>query len=63
MFLFLCQQLSALVAFLTIHWQAMANLLLSCGDSHSEPHNLSTQLSRFPLVGHYHTVLSSFVST
>ena len=48
----LCQQHSALVAWL---WQTMANLFLSHGDSDSELHNLSTQLARFPLVGHYHT--------
>ena len=37
-----------------MHWQAMADLFLSCGDSDSELQNLSTQLTRFPLVGHCH---------
>ena len=37
-----------------MHWRAMADLLLSHGDSDSELQNLSTQLSRFLLAGHYH---------
>ena len=36
-----------------LHWQALANLLLSCGDSEAELQNLSTQLSRFPFAGRY----------
>ena len=37
-----------------MHWWAMADLFLSHGDSDSELHNLSTQLTSLPLVGHYH---------
>ena len=33
---------------------AKADLFLFCGDSDSELQNLSTQLTRFPLVGRYH---------
>ena len=55
MFLLLCQQLSPLVGWLTMHWQAMLNLFLSHRDSDSELHILSTQLTSFPLAGHYHT--------
>ena len=55
MFSRLCQQLSATATWPAMHWQAMANLFLSHGDSDSELHNLSTQLARFPLVGCYHT--------
>jgi hypothetical protein len=41
-----------------MHWQAIADLFLSCGgDSDSELHYLSTQLARFPLAGHYHANL------
>ena len=36
-------------------WQAIANVFLSHGDSDSELHNLSTQLTRLPLASHYHT--------
>ena len=51
----LCCLLSALtVAWPVMHWRAMADLFLSCGDSDSELHNLSTQLARFPQVGCYH---------
>jgi hypothetical protein len=32
-----------------------ADLFLPCGDSDSELQNLSTQLSKFPLAGCYHT--------
>jgi hypothetical protein len=53
-FLCLHQQLSAPVAWLAMHWRAMANMFLSHGDSDSELQNLSTQLTRFPLVGRYH---------
>jgi hypothetical protein len=42
------------VAWLAMHWQAMANLFLSSGNSDSELHNFSTKLDRFPLAGHYH---------
>ena len=41
----LCQQLSAPAAWPAMHWRAMANLFLSHGDSDSELHNLSTQLT------------------
>jgi hypothetical protein len=51
----LCCLLSALtVAWPVMHWRGMADLLLSCGDSDSELHNLSTQLARFPLSSCYH---------
>jgi hypothetical protein len=45
--------LSPLGVWLAMHWQAVANLLLSHGDTDSKLQNLSTQLTRFPLVGHY----------
>jgi hypothetical protein len=48
-----CPQLSASVAWLAMHWWAKANLFLSHGDSDFELHNLSTQLSRYPLVSRY----------
>ena len=48
------QQLSALWGWPDIFWQAMADLLLSHGDSDSELQNLSTHLSRFQLVGCYY---------
>ena len=42
-----------------LHWclcpGGLADLFLSHGGSDSELHNLSTQLARFPLAGHYHT--------
>jgi hypothetical protein len=50
-----CGCASALGALLAVYWQAMANLFLSCGDSDSELHNISTQHTRFPLASHYHT--------
>ena len=50
----LCCLLSAPVGWLAMHWWAMADLFLSHGDSDLELHNLSTQLAKFPLVGHYH---------
>jgi hypothetical protein len=34
-----------LVFWPAMHWQAMSNLFLSQGGSHSELHNLSTQLA------------------
>jgi hypothetical protein len=50
------QLLSALVGWLAMHWQAMTGLFLSHRDSLiSELQNLSTQLTKFPLAGHYHT--------
>ena len=51
MLLLLCL---SLVVWPAMHWQAMVYLFLSHGDSDSELHNLSTQLTRFPLVGHYY---------
>jgi hypothetical protein len=36
--------------------QLLIVFFLSHGDSDSELHSLSTQLTRFPLVGHYHTI-------
>jgi hypothetical protein len=53
-FLHLCLQLSAPWGWPAIHWQTKANLFLSRGDTDSGLQNLSTQLARFPLVGHYH---------
>lgn len=47
MLLLLCL---SLVVWPAMHWQAMVYLFLSLGDSDSELHNLSTHLSRFPLV-------------
>ena len=55
MFLRLSQPFSAMVAWPAMQWWAMANLFLSCGDSASELQTLSTQLTRFPLAGNYHT--------
>jgi hypothetical protein len=37
-----------------MHWQAMADLFLSHGDSDSELNNLSSLLARFPLADCYH---------
>ena len=54
MLLHLCRQLSVPAAWPAMHWWAMADLFLSHGDSDSELHNLSTQLTKFPLVGGYH---------
>ena len=45
------------VAWPAMHWWAMADLFLSPGDPDSELHNLSTQLTSFPLVSCYHTNL------
>ena len=53
-FQLLSWQFSDPAAWLAMHWWAMANLFLSHGDSDSELHNLSTQLTRFPLLGRYH---------
>jgi hypothetical protein len=36
----------------SMHWQAMADLFLSCGDSLVQ--NVSTQLTKFPLAAHCH---------
>ena len=54
MFLYLC--LSAPAVWLAMHWWAMADLFLSHGDSYSDLDNLSTLLTRFPLVSHYQTM-------
>jgi hypothetical protein len=54
---FLCYTLllSAPVGWPAMHWQAIGSLLLSCGDSLTQEfQNLSTQVTKFPLVGHYH---------
>lgn len=36
-------------------WRAVTGLFSSCGDSDSELRNLSTQLTKLLLAGHYHT--------
>jgi hypothetical protein len=39
-----------------MHWRAIANLFLSCGDSRALSfQKASNQLTTFPMVGHYHT--------
>jgi hypothetical protein len=42
------------MAWPVMHWWALTELFSSLGDPDSELYNLSTLLSRFPLVGHYH---------
>jgi hypothetical protein len=37
-----------------MHWRAISDLFLSHGDTDLELHNLSTQLAKFLLAGHYH---------
>ena len=50
----LCSKLSVQASCLVMHWWAMADLILSHEDSDSELPNISTQLTRFSLVDHYH---------
>jgi hypothetical protein len=50
-----CASNTAPVAWLVMHWQAMADLFLSHGDSLAQSsRNISTQLTKLPLAAPYH---------